>query len=465
MKPDDPGADDLEGRIARARAAGIPVATIKTGAAAAGAALTISHTASMTGADAVADAFLAHVGVARVRTLPELLETLQLLHVHGPLPDRSIVSMSCSGGEAALMADLGARRQVTFPAFAPPQHDTIAATVPPLVRVSNPFDYHTFHWGNRTAMAATFTAVMRCGQALTVLILDFPRADRASDEDWQAAADALADAARHTGGRAAIVATMPEGLPEPWAARLLERGIVPLCGLDEALAAIDAAAFLGGPQRPAPLALRPPAGPARTLDEYESKRLLAADGVSIPAGIRSDNGAAAPAYPAAVKALGVAHKTERAAVRLHLADRAAVDAAAGALASVGDGLLIEAMVPNPLAEIIVGVARDPALGPYLLLGSGGVLAELVADRVILMLPASDPDIRAALRSLKVASLLQGFRNRPAGDIEVAAAAIAAIQRVAIRLADRLLELEVNPLIVTPTGAVAADALIRLTEPS
>ena len=450
--------------VAAARAAGIPVVAIKTGASAVGAALTVSHTASMTGADAVADAFLARVGVGRLRTIPELLETLQILHVHGPLPGNSVVSMSCSGGEAALMADLGARRQVTFPAFTSPQHDAIAATVPPLVRVSNPFDYHTFHWGNRLAMAATFAAAMRCGQALTMLILDFPRTDRASDEDWQAAADALADAARQTSGRAAIVATMPEGLPETWAARLVARGIVPLCGLDEALAAIEAAAFLGVPPSPAPLVTAPPVGIARTLDEYESKRLLAEGGVPIPAGIRSGSGADAPGYPAVVKALGVAHKTEHAAVRLHLPDRAAVDDAARALAGLGDGLLIEAMVANPVAEIIVGVARDPALGPYLLLGSGGVLAELIADRAILMLPASDPEIRAALLSLKVAGLLQGFRGRPAGDIEAAIAAIAAVQRVAIQHAGRLLELEVNPLIVTPTGAVAADALIRLTEP-
>lgn len=451
--------------VAAARGAGISVVAIKTGASVAGAALTISHTASMAGADAVADAFLSRVGVARVRTIPELLETLKLLHVHGPLPGNTLVSMSCSGGEAALMADLGAHRRVAFPPFAAPQHDAIAATVPPLVRVTNPFDYHTFHWADRPAMAATFAAAMRCGQALTALILDFPRPDRASDADWQAAADALADAALQTGGRAAIIATMPEGMPETWAERLLTQGIAPLCGLDEALAAIEAAAFLRLPVPPAPLNPAPPRGVPRSLDEHDSKRLLAAGGVAIPAGLRATTGVDAPAYPACVKALGFAHKTERAALRLYLPDRAAVDAAARALAGLGHGLLIEAMVPDPVAEIIVGVARDPALGPYLLLGSGGVLAELAGDRVVLMLPAGPDAIRAALLSLRVAGLLQGFRGRPPGDIEATVGAVVAIQSVAIQHAGRLLELEVNPLIVTPTGAVAADALIRLTEPS
>ena len=443
-----------------ARRAGKPVVALKTGISAAGAALTISHTASMAGADAVVDAFLARAGVSRVRTIPEFLETLKLLHAHGPLSSRDIVSMSCSGGEAALMADLGERRRIRFRAFTRAQHAAIGATVPALVTVSNPFDYHTFAWADRAAMAAIFTEVMRAGFGIAVLILDFPREDRGNAADWIAAAEALADAARATGQPAAVVATMPEGISETRAQHLLAQGLIPLSGLDEALAAIEAAADQGVPLAPPMLSAPPPSGTVRMLDEWDSKQLLARHGVPIPAARRDGM---APGYPAVAKALGLAHKTEQGGVLLHLRDAGAVAEAVRALRPLGAGVLVEAMVTGAVAEVIVGVARDP-LGPCLLLGSGGVLAELVADRAILMLPASAGDIRAALLSLKVAALLAGFRGRPAGSLDAAVTAILAIQAAAIAHLDRLLELDVNPLIVTPTEAVAADALIQLTEP-
>ncbi len=457
---DDPAA--FADAVALADARGIPVVAVKTGASRAGAALTLSHTASMASADLVTDAFLRRVGVGRVRTLPELVESLKLLHVHGRLRSPDIVSMSCSGGEAALFADRAERRAVRFRPFAAPEHAAIAATVPSLVTVSNPFDYHTFHWANRAALAATFTAVMRADVSLTMLVLDFPRRDRGSDADWVIAAEALGDAARSTGQRAAVVATLPECLPEDRADHLMTLGIAPLCGLDEALAACEAS--LARPSPP-PVTTATPRGRPRLLDEWDSKQLLARYGVPIPAGLRAADAAsaAAPSFPAAVKALGVAHKTERNALHLDLRDADEVADAAASLSRLGHDLLIEAMIEGGVAELIVGVGRDP-LGPYLLLGSGGVLAELAGDRAVLMLPASAEEVQAAIGSLKVGRVLAGFRGRPAGNLRAALAAVLAIQDAALSHIDRLLELDVNPLIVTPEAAYAADALIRLVEP-
>ena len=457
------GFDDPAAFAAAAAASRVPIVVVKTGASSAGAALTISHTASLAGADAVADAFFRRLGVGRVHTLPALLETLKLLHVHGRLDNADIVSLSCSGGEAALIADRAEATTVGLRPFTPAQREAVAATVPVLVTVSNPFDYHTFHWANREALAATFTAVMRAKFALTVLILDFPRTPRCIEDDWVAAAEALADACAATGRRAAIIATLPECLSEARAMALMRQNIVPLCGLDEALAAIAVAARVGPAlQMLAPVALR--SGTIRTLDEAEAKALLACHGVPIPAGSTSREAAAlvAPPYPAVVKALGIAHKTERSAVRLGLPDAASVMRAARELEGFGSGLLVEEMIEG-VAELIVGVARDPVLGPYLLLGSGGVLAELIGDRAILMLPAAREKIADALAGLKVAALLAGHRGRPAGDVAAAIDTILAIQSFAIAHLDRLVELDVNPLIVTPTRVVAADALIRLTE--
>jgi acyl-CoA synthetase (NDP forming) len=170
-------------------------------------------------------------------------------------------------------------------------------------------------------------------------------------------------------------------------------------------------------------------------------------------------------YPVAVKALGIAHKSEAGAVRLHLANAEEVRAAADALGKIGSGLLVEEMIVDGVAELLVGVTRDAQFGLLMTIAAGGVLVELLGDSASLLLPASKEDIRAAILSLKTAPLLQGFRGRPAGDLEAAVDAAAAIARFAEAHTGELEELDVNPLIVRPQGlgAVAVDALIRMRD--
>jgi len=176
--------------------------------------------------------------------------------------------------------------------------------------------------------------------------------------------------------------------------------------------------------------------------------------------------ASALGYPVALKSVGegIAHKSELGAVRLDLRDPAAVRAAAiEQLAAHQAELLVEEMVTDAVAELIVGINRDPVIGPYLVIGSGGIFVELVRDRRVLLLPASAADIHEAIRSLRVGALVRGYRGRSRGDQEAAVAAVLSIQQLALAEERRLLELDVNPLIIRPQGhgAVAADALIRL----
>ncbi len=460
----------------RAHERGIPLVALKVGGSEAGARLTVSHTASIAGGEAVAEAFLHRLGIARVHSLPVLLEILKLLHFSGPLAGGDIASMSCSGGEAALIADAISGRKLAFRPLSAPQASKVAATLPELVAVTNPLDYHTFHWANAAALTETFTQMMAAGYDMTLLILDFPRLDRCSDKDWDASVAALIEASKRTGGKAAIVATLPEAMPEERALALAEAGIVPLFGIDEALSALEAGARAGAYRR------RPWSAPtlfttlsvakAWNLTEWHGKRALKSFGVSVPDGFLVDGPKAAAAaaprigFPVVVKAVGaeIAHKSEAGAVILGLRTADAVSEAAAALRGIGEAILVETMVSDAVAELIVGVARDPRLGLHLVIGSGGILVELVGDSRTLLMPTTRDEVAEALRHLKVSKLLRGYRGKPAGDIGAAIEAIMAIQAFVNENASHLIELDVNPLMVRPEGrgAIAADVLIRMT---
>ncbi len=484
-------APALAAAARKARGKRIPIVACKLGRSEQGARLTVSHTASLAGSDRNAAAFFRRAGIGRAHSLPALLESLKLLHAGGPLGGRDIASLSCSGGEAALMADAIARRRLRARPLTRAERGRVGATLGDLVTVSNPLDYHTFIWGDAERLAGTFAAMLGCRFDLGILVIDPPRRDRCEDGDWRTALDAFGSALERTGARGCVLATLPESLPEALSEALLARGIAPLAGVDDGLAAIEAAADIGqawaaggwsgieAPPRPAAALAGADAGAGGSrrretvLTEPEAKERLARAGVPVPHGevVRSPAEAVAAAarvgLPVAVKAVGreLVHKSERGAVRLGLETPDAIEAAARALLPLGDGLLVERMVGDGVAEVLVGIARDPQVGPVLVVGSGGVLVELIGDRAVLLAPASREEIEAALSGLKAAALIEGFRGRPAGDRAALVEAVLAIQRAALDHAGQLDELDVNPLIVRPAGhgVVAADAVMRLAE--
>src|SRR5690606_22930091 len=166
-----------------------------------------------------------------------------------------------------------------------------------------------------------------------------------------------------------------------------------------------------------------------------------------------------------LKALGLDHKSEHNALRLDLREAGAVRLEAQALQRLGNGMLVERMVEAPVAELIVGIARDPVFGPVMAVGSGGGLVELFRDTSTLVLPAGREGLEAALCGLQLCPLLGGYRGGPKADIAAAVEAIAGIAALAAENADRLEELDVNPLIVSEEGRGAwiADALMVVRE--
>ncbi|MDX1541671.1 MAG: acetate--CoA ligase family protein, partial [Geminicoccaceae bacterium] len=458
----------------------IPLVAIKAGSSAVGARTALSHTSSLSGQDALVDAYLRRYGVVRVRSLADLLETLKLLFVLGPLPGRSIASLSCSGGDAAMVADLAAPLDLELPPIPPSAHQRLADILGPRVEIANPLDYHTYIWGDGARMHRCFGAVAAAGFDATLLILDYPRGETNDIRPWELAADAFIGAVRDVGARGVIVSSLPETLPSAAAERIAAAGLAPMQGLPGCLRALAAAGWLAGawrqigerppPPLSAPLEVGHPGEPV-LLAEGEAKRLLAGHGIPVARGRTVEIAKAALeaeriGLPVVLKtAARIAHKTEVGGVILGLTTPTAVQEAADALATLGERVRVEVMLPKPLVELIVGIDVDPQFGPHLVIGAGGQLVELWQDTRVLLLPADPDEIRSALGDLRVAPVLLGYRGRPPADVEAVVEVICRLGAFALQERQRLLEVDINPLMVypAPEGVIAADALIRLTE--
>jgi acyl-CoA synthetase (NDP forming) len=471
------GLKDIE---AFARAAAIardnrkPVIALKTGRSEQGAKVTMSHTSSLAGADTLYDALFDRYGIARMTSVTAFVETLKFLHHGGPLKSNSVVSMSCSGGEAALVADMALEKKVTFPPFDDCTKPKVAATLNEYVSIDNPLDYHTFIWNDEAKLTATFSSVLAGGFDVGMLILDIPTNPKMRPDTWLVTAQALINAANATKARAAMVASLPECMPLDLAADLASANVAPMVGLDDALTAFESAAFIGRnwARRDKPPALAHVAsssGEAAVLSEFDAKSLLKSFGLAVPEG-RVCKAADAVAvarelgYPVTLKvsSAAIAHKTEAGGVALNLKSDTDVAAAAARMAKLAPEVLVERMVTGAVAELIIGLKSDPQFGPALVVGAGGVLTELLKDTVTLLLPTSRAEVERALKSLKVWKLIEGFRGK-SGDQDGVVKAIEAIAAFAKANAAKIEEVDVNPLLVLPPGqgAVAVDALIKM----
>ncbi len=461
------GIDDL-GALATlaqtARDLGKPIIALKTGQSEQAQSAAISHTASLVGSDAGAAALFERLGIGRVTSLSAFLETLKLLHVVGPLAAPHIASMSCSGGEASLMADTAHGSTVAFPLLSQDQRAVLRKALGPIVTLSNPLDYHTFIWGDEDAMMTTFGAMMSPTVALGVVVLDFPRPDRCTSPDWDLVLNAVARAQAMTGQPIAVLSSLVENMPEDVARQLIGRGILPLCGMNEAVEAIAVAARVGKGAK-CDILVPPHISPAAVLPEAEAKRALTQFGLTVPQSQTvaevADLPAAAKAlgYPLVLKGEGVAHKTEAGAVVVGLQDEAALMAAAVAMPA--DNFLVEQLIADATVELLIGVVLDPAHGYVLTLAAGGTLTEILGDSASTILPVQRQDILDALARLRIAPLFDGFRGGAPVNKNAIVDAVLAVQSYVI--AQMPFEVEINPLMCGPVRAVAADALVTTGE--
>ena len=454
----------------QARHHGKYIVAIKSGKTQASQQAAGAHTAALAGNSAASSAFLKQCGVIEVNTLEDLIETLKLLHLFGPLGGNRISAMCCSGGEAGLLADNSASLNLQWPDIPSPKKTALAEQLGPLVYLANPLDYHTFIWGDIPAMTDCFASMMGDWVDLSCLVIDFPRTDRCSLEAWMPAVTALKQAAARTGTKAALIASLGENMPDSIATNLTSDGVAPLCGFQTGLSAIARIAALEyfGKQ---PAAWIPYPGVVQNyatmvLDEAASKKVLQKVGVEVPAGITVHNPATLIDHiisvglsaPFALKGLGALHKSEKGLVALGLE----LEALPKRAAEMRDaqGYLVEEMVAPAIVELLVGLQRDPQYGICLTIGCGGILAELLHDIQNLLLPVDKTKIKDALDRLQFAPLLHGFRGQNVADIDAAVDHIFVLCRLITR-DTTIAAIEINPLMLGKLGegAIAADALI------
>ena len=464
---------DFAAMADEAAAAGKHIVAIKSGRTAAARDAASSHTAALAGDGAASSAFLARCGVIEVDSPEDMMEVLKILHLYGRLDGTRVTAMCCSGGEAGLTADLADGLNLEWPAIPETNRQQLAETLGPLVTLANPLDYHTFIWGDEAKMTDTFAGMMGDWVDLSVLVIDFPRDDRCSDDAWHPAVAAMKAAGARTGTRTAMLGSLAEGVSEAWADTLLAYGIVPLCGFEHGFRAIARATTPRPPSgwRPHP-ALREPET-RHLIDEAAAKAMLTEQGMAVPGGVTATTPSALAAAasgltaPLVLKGLGHAHKSEAGLVRLGLTHAELADAASemitGCMGGV-QGFLVEEMAPPPVAELLVGLRRDPVYGISLTIGMGGVTAELLGDVATLILPAGPDDIRDAIDGLRLAPLLNGYRGRPAADLDAAVEAVGAMAAM-ITNDPTIDEIEINPLMLgeTDKGALAVDAVIWKTD--
>ncbi len=464
----------FERLMAKAHAMGKPIVALKVGKSSLAQQATQSHTASLAGTSAGATALLDRLGVYQAHNLIEFIDQLKAVHLHGHKLGRRLASLSCSGGEASLVADaVDAINQAVphsmvedeglcFPALTDETKARLAEQLGPIPALANPLDYHTDIWRDYDAMKNVFSAMAGPQIDITMLILDFPRADRCSAADWDITVKAVVDAAAETNKAFAIVASLPENLPESVCQHLMDRGVLTFHGIDEAVRVIAAVAK-SLPIETEPLLLGDSVVEKTTLSEAASKLLLQRRGITVPklARVKDEQSLLAAVsdmrYPLVLKGEGFAHKSEAGAVQLNINDDTALLSAYRGMTS--DAHLVEEQVDDALVELLVGVTHDQAHGYLLTLGAGGVQTELFRDTQSLLIPASKQSIEYALKRLDIAPMLTGFRGKPGVDWAQLVATIDCVQQFAIENAGKLSEFEINPLICTSDRVVAVDALV------
>jgi acyl-CoA synthetase (NDP forming) len=462
--------------LAKAAERRIPIVALKVGRTEKSAALAVSHSGAMAGDDATYEALFDRYGVQRARDQDEFTTMLIMFAEMYPIAAGGLVTLHDSGGERQLLVDLADDADVPLTELTEKTIASLEEVLEPELPAVNPLDA----WSRGGPDAAK--NITRC---LTLMMQDPGTAvagvihDRAPAGKIYPSYLAYMQRARTDSGKPVALVAARQGTGHDRAAvTSTHAGFPVLDGVSQFLVGVRALFAYRDFQ------LREPAAPGEadqqiverwrsrlatgvTLSEAESLALLTDFGVGTTAcelaNSESDAVAAAVrvAYPVALKTAkeGLLHKSDEGGVVLGIQDEEQLRIAyEGMSHQLGDAVLVSSMAPTGV-EMFLGVKHDPQYGPVVLIGSGGVLAETIADVQFALPPFDAAHARRCIDRLKLRPLLDGVRGRPAADIDAFCEAAARFSEMAAGLGDVLAEVDVNPVIVHEDGAVAVDALV------
>jgi acetyl coenzyme A synthetase (ADP forming)-like protein len=456
-----------------------PIVVVKSGRSTAGTRAAASHTAALASPDTVVDALFHQAGVIRVDTLEELLDCGQLLANQAALDGNRLAIIGNAGGAAVLAADTCEAAGLNVPEFDAATQAALRALAGPNAGVSNPVDLgagatpRLFEEALRIALASPSI------DGVVVILAPVATAD---PEDVAGAiahmnagtrplvfvhlGDSTAPAALAQGERSIPCYAFPERAVRAlgriaghssWKSRPV--GQVPV------LDGVDTAAAHAVVKQS--LAANPDGGwvsPGEAVALLRAFGIATAGEVEVTSASEASGAAAQLGYPVALKAVGatILHKSDVGGVRLDLATpddvAAAYTSMSTALGDAMEGAIVQSMLRG--VELITGVVSDPLFGPVVMFGSGGTAVELFGDRVLRILPLTDQDAHEMVRSIRGAPLLFGHRGAPLCDVRAVEDVLLRVARLADEV-PQLSEMDLNPLIASPSGAVAVDVRIRL----
>jgi acyl-CoA synthetase (NDP forming) len=479
-----------------------PIVMVKVGRTDEGRSMAQSHTGHLTGSDAITSAVFRQLGVTRVDGLDELLEVSAAFARTRPadgVPEWArrgrtpgVCVYAISGGTGAHMADMVAAAGLSLPPLTrATQQQLHDGLIPEYLRVSNPVDCGGPPVAD--ARGRRIIDAILADPKVDILVVPITGAVKAFSEGFTRD---LVDAAKTTDKPIYVVWGAPAGTDDTYYLRLLDGGLPVFRTFANCVTAIRAyvdywsfakryrSPFAGAPTAPLPAARKARAvieraAPGTALSEHDAKQVLKAYGIKVSRDVLVDSAAAAVraadalGYPVVMKVSSpdLLHKSDLGLVRVGVDSPKAVRATyaqlmakaarAGGRRARIDGVLVCEMVTGGV-ETVVGVSQDPLFGPVVMAGLGGIFVEVLKDVTFRVPPFGADEAERMLHELQGFAMLQGVRGAKPADVDALVDIIVKVQRLALDLADVLGELDVNPLVVKPRGAVALDALIVRT---